>query len=115
MAHPKNREAQDLPLGEVMGKEVGETEETYYEVVGNPIVHAEEDATSHTAQALASLETAEMAQIPGNKSKKIRAWFGHTCTHTEQILVAPFGIIIARETFYFAEAIPSVVVSKSLF
>ena len=75
MAHPKNREAQDLPLGGVMGKEVGETEETYYEVVGNPIVHAEEDATSHTAQALASLETAEMAQIPGNKSKKIRGLY----------------------------------------
>ena len=115
MAHPKNGEAQDLPLGEVMEKEVGETEETYYEVVGNHIVHAEEGATSHTAQALALLETAETAQIPGNKSKKICAQFGHTCTHTEQILIAPCGIIIARETFYFAEAIPSVVVSESLF
>ena len=114
MAHPKNEEAQDLPLGEVMEKEVGETEEAYYKVVGNHIVHAE-DATSHTAQALASLETAEMAQIPGNKSKKICARFGRTCTHTEQILVAPCGIIITRETFYFAEAIPSVVVSESLF
>ena len=117
MAHPKNGETQsDLPLGEVMEKEVGETEETYYEVVGNHILHAEEDATSHTAQALASLETAETAQIPGNNSKKIRAstvWA--YSPHTEQILVAPCGIIIARETFYFAEAIPSVVVSESLF
>jgi phage-related protein len=113
MAHLKNGEAQDLLLGEVIEKEVGEIEETYYEVVGNhKVVHAEEDVTSHTAQALASLETAEMAQILGNKSKKIRAWFGRTCTHTEQILVAPCGVIIVRETFYFAEAIPSVVVSK---
>ncbi|KAL0959501.1 hypothetical protein HGRIS_011211 [Hohenbuehelia grisea] len=41
--------------------------------------------------------------------KKIRAQFGRKRTHNEQIIVHPCGIIAARETFYHAEAIPSVV------
>ena len=36
------------------------------------------------------------------------AQFGRKRTHNEQIFVAPCGIIIARETFYHAEAIYSV-------
>lgn len=95
-------------------KEIGEIEETY-EIIGDRVVPGEADIITHTAQALASLETIEpAASIPGKKTKKIRARFGRTRTHTEQILVAPCGMIIARETFYFAEAIPSVVVSKVL-
>ncbi|KAF8166839.1 hypothetical protein BJ912DRAFT_1025855 [Pholiota molesta] len=45
---------------------------------------------------------------PGLKpepKKKIRAQFGRKRTHNEQILVAPCGMILARETFYGAEAI----------
>jgi hypothetical protein len=47
----------------------------------------------------------------GPKLKKVRAQFGRKRTHNEQIIVAPCGIILARETFYGAESIPSVVVS----
>jgi len=37
--------------------------------------------------------------------KKLRAQFGRRRTHNEQIIVAPCGIILARETFYGAEGI----------
>lgn len=43
--------------------------------------------------------------------KKLCAQFGRKRTHNEQIIVAPCGMIIARETFYGAEGITSVVVS----
>ena len=46
------------------------------------------------------------------KKKWIRAQLGWTCTHNEQIVVAPCGIIITWETFYRAEGIGSVIVSK---
>lgn len=48
------------------------------------------------------------------KEKKVRAKFGRRRTHNEQIFVAPCGIIIARETFFHAEALYSVVVSHEL-
>jgi hypothetical protein len=44
--------------------------------------------------------------------KKIRAQFGRKRTHNEQIIVAPCGMIIAQETFYGAEGVASVVVSR---
>jgi hypothetical protein len=54
-------------------------------------------------------------EIPGGhlttNRKKLRAQFGRKRTHNEQIIVAPCGMIIARETFYGAEGIASVVVS----
>jgi len=40
----------------------------------------------------------------------IRAQFGQCQTHNEQLFVAPCGIIVARETFYHAEALYSVIV-----
>jgi hypothetical protein len=42
------------------------------------------------------------------KAKKLRAQFGRKRTHNEQIIVAPCGMIIARETFYGAEGVKSV-------
>jgi len=50
------------------------------------------------------------APITVTGKNKIRARFGRMRTHNEQILVAPCGVIIARETFYNAESIPTVVV-----
>jgi hypothetical protein len=44
------------------------------------------------------------------KGKKIQAQFGRRRTHNEQIIVAPCGIVLARETFYGAEGVASVVV-----
>ena len=43
--------------------------------------------------------------------KKVCAQFGRKRSHNEQIFVAPCGDIIARETFFGAEAVSSVVVS----
>ena len=44
--------------------------------------------------------------------KALRAQFGRKRTHNEQLIVAPCGIIVARETFYHAEAVHSVVVRQ---
>jgi len=46
---------------------------------------------------------------------RIRAQFGRRRTHNEQLFVAPCGMIIARETFYHAEALYSVIVSMTPF
>lgn len=50
----------------------------------------------------------ERSQNDGKK--RLRAQFGRKRTHNEQIIIAPCGVIIARTTFYGAEAIGSVVV-----
>lgn len=46
------------------------------------------------------------------KKERIRAQLGRRRTHNKQIIVAPCGMIIARETFYGAEGVGSVIVSK---
>jgi hypothetical protein len=51
--------------------------------------------------------------IPLPKPKKIRAQFGRKRSHNEQIIVCPCGIILARETFFGAEGVASVVVSST--
>ena len=51
---------------------------------------------------------AEASQV---KEGRVHAQFGRKRTHNEQIIVAPCGMIIARETFYGAEAVSSVIVS----
>ena len=43
--------------------------------------------------------------LPDMNKKKISVQFGRKQTHNEQILVAPCGMILARETFFGAEAI----------
>jgi CxC6 like cysteine cluster associated with KDZ transposases len=51
------------------------------------------------------------AQVDGTK-EQVRAQFGRRRTHNEQIIVAPCGMIVARETFYGAEGVGSVIVSE---
>jgi hypothetical protein len=48
--------------------------------------------------------------VNGARPKKIRAQFGRKHTHNEQIMVAPCGMILARSTFFGAEAVSTVVV-----
>jgi hypothetical protein len=48
------------------------------------------------------------------KKRATRIQFGRRRTHNEEIAVAPCSMIMARETFYGAEAIPSVVVCLAL-
>jgi len=44
-------------------------------------------------------------------NKKFKAQFGRRRTHNEQILVRPCGVIVARATFFGAEAVSNVLVS----
>ncbi|KAF8894187.1 hypothetical protein CPB84DRAFT_1816137 [Gymnopilus junonius] len=53
--------------------------------------------------------TATPVEDPTARRKTLRAQFGHKRTHNEQLFVAPCGIIIAREMFYHAEALYSVI------
>lgn len=46
--------------------------------------------------------------IAGIGPRRLRAQFARKRTHNEQIIVAPCGIILARATFYGAEAVSSV-------
>ena len=46
------------------------------------------------------------------KKEQIQAQLGWRCTYNKQIIVAPCGIIIAQKTFYGAEGVGSVIVSK---
>ena len=50
-----------------------------------------------------------------NPKEWIRAQFGRWQTHNEQIIVTPCGMIIAWETFYGAEGIGSVIVSRPFY
>jgi len=56
-------------------------------------------------------DAATSGSLPMRRNQ-LRAQFGRKRTHNEQIIVAPCGIILARETFYGAEAVPTVVVSN---
>lgn len=63
---------------------------------------------------MTSMQSNHTSGLANSPKKKIRAQFGRKRTHNEQIIVAPCGIIMARETFFGAEAVSSVVVSASL-
>ena len=43
-------------------------------------------------------------------TKQVKAQFSRLRTHNEQLIIAPCGIILARETMYFAEASSNVAV-----
>lgn len=46
------------------------------------------------------------------KSETVRAHFGRGRMHNEQLIIAPCGMILARETFYFSEAFSAIAVSR---
>ena len=65
------------------------------------------------------IEAASVSELLGDDDHedvktKISAKFGRSRTHNEQLFVTPCGIIVARETFYHAEALYSVIVCGSL-
>lgn len=117
VAHPKHSEALDLPVAHIIEQD-DDLDETY-EVVGDRVIPSEEEVTTQTALARASLHATIGTSPPplpvSSTKKKIRAKFGRSRTHNEQILVAPCGMIIARETFYYAESITAVVVRASYY
>ena len=73
------------------------------------------DAVAEEADAVADVDDeAEDFEVGGKKKEHIRAQFCHKRTHNEKIIVAPCGMIIARETFYGAEGVGSVIISGPL-
>lgn len=48
--------------------------------------------------------------VPTGGHRRIRAQFSRRRTHNEQVIVAPCGVIIARATFFGAEALNAVAV-----
>jgi len=85
----------DLDVAELIDDE----EEEEFDVTDENLIHGVHEGVSDPRGA-SPLRTVGL----GNK-KRISARFGRKRTHNEQILVAPCGMILARETFYGAEAI----------
>ena len=52
---------------------------------------------------------------PEEGNRKIRAQFGRKRTHNEQVIVAPCGVILARATFYGAEALHTAAVRNCIY
>ena len=73
-------------------------------------VDSEEEFELASGKVLPSHASHTSSDPTGKRKNRLRAQFGRKRTHNEQVIVAPCGIIIARETFFGAEAVSSVVV-----
>ena len=94
--------ASSMPAaGDVENLEDLEPPETVFALGADGQVVAEEDSPE------------ECPDKPDVGNQKLRAQFGRKRTHNEQIIVAPCGVIIARATFYGAEALHTAAVSAS--
>lgn len=99
VAHPNDGIAEERNLFEV----VDEDDEELLEV--------DEQGNVTATEGLASENMTLVPTVTATPKKRVRARFGRKRTHNEQILVAPCGMILARETFYGAEAIGTCAVS----
>ena len=99
VAHPNDGIAEERNLSEV----VDEDDEELLEV--------DEQGNVTATEGLASENMTLVPTVTATPKKRVHARFGRKCTHNEQILVAPCGMILACETFYGAEAIGTCVVS----
>jgi hypothetical protein len=50
----------------------------------------------------------ESARDSGESKKQKKPLFTRLCTHNEQLLVAPCGVVMARKTFYKSESVSKV-------
>jgi hypothetical protein len=80
--------------------------------VAHPNDAIAEETSPDIADVGDEVEDFEIAGEQNGKKERIRAQLGRRRTHNEQIIVAPCGIIIARETFYGAEGVGSVIVRQ---
>ena len=97
VAHPNDGIAEERNLFEVIDEEDEELEVDDSESKQGNVTATEGPASENT-----TLVAPTVTAMP---KKRVRARFGRKRTHNEQILVAPCGMILARETFYGAEAI----------
>ena len=127
VAHPNDSVAQDVNVAEL--EDVDDALEEFSVDDAGLIVS---DSVRNSAEAEGPDETdgnadgpvtghgteVRLMEVDGpveqTRPKKIRAQFGRKRTHNEQIMVAPCGMIIARATFFGAEAVSTVVVRRLL-
>ena len=102
VSHPEEAIAKDVGLDELEDTE-GDIEEFTVDDAGH-VIPDQLDAGGHP---IPNSGEHTGAKLP----KKVHAQFGRKRSHNEQIFVAPCGEIIARETFFGAEAVSSVVMS----
>jgi hypothetical protein len=111
VAHPNSGEAVEKGVENILGQDDA-FEETFLKI-GDRMVPSQPDSITQAEEArLSMLPSAAAAQgtTAGTASKKITAVFGRRRTHNEQLLVNPCGVIVARETFFDAESVPTAVV-----
>jgi len=104
VSHPNDGIAEEVDLGELIDDD--EEEEFELDELDPRLVHGVNEAVSDPRGA-SPLPT---GSAMGGK-KRISARFGRKRIHNEQILVAPCGMILARDTFFGAEAIATCAVS----
>ncbi|KDR67274.1 hypothetical protein GALMADRAFT_283614 [Galerina marginata CBS 339.88] len=105
VSHPNDAlPDKDLDVADLIDDE----EEEEFEINEEDLIHGVHEGVSDPRGA-------SPVRTSGSANKKrISARFGRKRTHNEQILVAPCGVILARETFYGAEAISMCARSHSL-
>ncbi|KAI0042629.1 hypothetical protein FA95DRAFT_1635974 [Auriscalpium vulgare] len=88
-----------------------EDAEEWFEVTGAGAVHSHADppgsSTGQPDRLVAPTPVPCPAKSPGGNVKR-KAQFGRRRTHNEEIIVRPCGVILARATFYGAEAVSNV-------
>lgn len=94
----------DLDVAELIDDE----EEEEFDVTDENLVHGVLEGVSDPRGS------SPLRTVGSGNKKRISARFGRKRTHNEQILVAPCGMILARETFYGAEAISTCAVCFEL-
>ena len=84
--------------------------------VGEQVTSISEIIDDEEEQVFEATREGPMPVTPNSTARgshpRICAQFGRRRMHNEQLFVAPCGMIIARETFYHAEALYSVIVSQ---
>lgn len=98
VAHPNDAIAEDIDLSTIADED--DNEEQFFEL-------GENSNNTHPTPTKPRLSDTPILA----PKKRIAAQFGRKRTHNEQILVAPCGIIFARETFYGAKGIATCAVS----
>lgn len=93
IAHPNDAVAEEVDDSSAIADDEHEDE---YEIAGD-------------VAPLPSPTSNEPHQL-NPKPRKLRAQFGRRRTHNEELFVAPCGMILARETFFHAEGVASVIV-----
>lgn len=74
---------------------------------GDEVQHLDEEELDTGSEAVFE---AMVDSGKGKGEKKIRGQFGRKRTHNEQLIIAPCGMILARETFLHSEAFSLVAV-----